>query len=97
MLRVLGRVGIVAGSNGIFAPDKAIPALGDEFTAALVLEHVPGGVDGLALRAVQAGCPARIVALIGPLVVRTAIDGAISVLAHVWLRCSKVKGKAMAC
>ena len=54
MLGVLRQVEIVTGSNGVFDPDKAIAALGGEFTTTLVLEHISCGVDGLALSTVQA-------------------------------------------
>lgn len=70
MLGVPGRVRVVAGRNGVLAPDFSILTLDDQFAPALIAEHSFCGFDGITLRPVKAGSLIRIVALIRPIAIR---------------------------
>lgn len=52
VLSIFWRIGIIARSNSILAPDKSIATLGGDFTATLVSEHSFGGNESFALSVV---------------------------------------------
>ena len=82
MLPVARRTRIISGRNGVFAPNLPVKPFGNQFAAALVMQHPAGGIIGFFLRAVDARRLIRIVSFIGPTSVGTTEYNPIPTFTH---------------
>src|SRR4051812_18706220 len=82
MLPVPWRERITAGRDRGLTADHVVAAHGRDLPPPFGAGHVAGGSLGLALRAVEARGPLRVVALVRPQPVRAAVHSPVSPLAH---------------